>query len=477
MAQVTHRNSLTSKVLKALSLFTGIECLNMLCAVVRTKLIALWIGTAGVGIISLLNSNLELLRSILFLNLNQSAVQKIASAKGNDQSIAISATSFLGIALGVVAAIIVAACSPLLSIWVFGHDSYTWAFAILAVTMCTGAISSARTAILRSTNRLRQLARATLFASITSTAAAIPLIYFWRMQAIVPVLIIFAISQMVFLLLPSLHIPKCKFSTLQPHLKPILKLGLGITVAMSAPLLADQLIRIYIHTHAGIEAVGIFQAGYTIVNTYIGVIFTAISMEYYPRLSSVARSQLKARTVVAHEISVVLWILLPIVILFLSADSLVVSILFSEQFHQSLPYISMAIAGTALRAASWCMAYMILARGDSLAYIFTEISSAAVLFVASIVCFNQWSYAGLGIAYSIQFLAYTLLTAAVCRYRYRLHLPRRIWSLILLTTATVIAAIAAKAYIAWWTPLLLLPAILPATLHHLNPRRGAPHKP
>ena len=92
MAQVTHRNSLTSKVLKALSLFTGIECLNMLCAVVRTKLIALWIGTAGVGIISLLNSNLELLRSILFLNLNQSAVQKIASAKGNDQSIAISAT-------------------------------------------------------------------------------------------------------------------------------------------------------------------------------------------------------------------------------------------------------------------------------------------------------------------------------------------------------------------------------------------------
>ena len=124
-------------------------------------------------------------------------------------------------------------------------------------------------------------------------------------------------------------------------------------------------------------------------------------MEYYPRLTSVARSQLKARTVVAHEISVVLWILLPIVILFLSADSLVVSILFSEQFHQSLPYISMAIAGTALRAASWCMAYMILARGDSLAYIFTEISSAAVLFVASIVCFNQWSYAGLGIAYSI----------------------------------------------------------------------------
>ena len=84
MAQVGQHpaNSLTAKVLKALSIFAGIECLTMLCAVVRTKLIALWIGAAGVGVISLINSNLELLKSILLLNVNQSAVQKIAGAKG-----------------------------------------------------------------------------------------------------------------------------------------------------------------------------------------------------------------------------------------------------------------------------------------------------------------------------------------------------------------------------------------------------------
>lgn len=467
MAQVK-RNTLTAKVLKALSLFAGIECLTMLCAVVRTKLIALWIGAAGVGIISLLNSNLELLKSILLLNLNQSAVQNIAATKGEAQDSAISATARLGLLLGAVATALVAACSPLLSRWVFGDYCYAWAFAVLAVTMLAGAIAAARSAILRATDKLRQLARATLFSTLTSTALAIPMVYFWRMNAIVPLLVVFAASQMAFLLWPKINIKPLVNSELRPQMKAIIKLGAGITVAMAAPLLADQLLRLYISARSGFEAVGYFQAGYTIVNTYIGVIFTAISMEYYPRLSSVARSTFKSTTVVAHEITVALWILMPVVTAFIAADSLVISILYSSDFHAALPYISMAVAGTALRAASWCMAYMILARGDSRAYIFTEVSSAAVLYVASVICYQQWSYAGLGVAYSIQFLAYTLLTGGVCRYRYGLRLPSKVWWLILLTTAVVLTAIAAKAILGWWAPLLLLPAIVPAALRHLR---------
>lgn len=467
MAQVKH-NSLTAKVLKTLSLFAGIECLTMLCAVVRTKLIALWIGAAGVGIISLLNSNLELLKSILLLNVNQSAVQKIAGANSGDRATAISATARLGAVLGAVAMLLVAACSPLLSRWVFGDYSYAWAFAVLAITMLAGAIAATRSAILRGTDKLRQLARATLLSTLTSTALAIPMVYFWRMHAIVPVLVVFAISQMLFLLLPRIEIKRLRHSELRPQMKAIIKLGAGITVAMAAPLLADQLLRVYINARSGFEAVGYFQAGYTIVNTYIGVIFTAISMEYYPRLSSVARSTLKSTVVVGHEISLALWILMPVITVFVAADSLVVSILYRADFHAALPYISMAIAGTALRAASWCLAYMILARGDSRAYIFTEVTSAAVLYLASIICYEQWGYAGLGIAYSVQFFAYTLLTAGVCRYRYGLRLPRQVWWLIVLTTAVVIAAIAAKAYLGWWAPLLLLPAIVPAAISHLR---------
>lgn len=470
MAQVGQHpaNSLTAKVLKVLSIFAGIECLTMLCAVVRTKLIALWIGAAGVGVISLINSNLELLKSILLLNVNQSAVQKIAGAKGEEQAAAISATARLGILLGAVATVLVAACSPLLSLWVFGDYSYAWAFAVLAVTMFAGAIAATRSAILRGTDKLRQLARATLLSTLTSTALAIPMVYFWRMDAIVPVLAVFAVSQMAFLLLPKIEIKRLNSSELRPQIKAIIKLGAGITVAMAAPLLADQLLRVYINARSGFEAVGYFQAGYTIVNTYIGVIFTAISMEYYPRLSTVARSTFKSTVVVGHEISVALWVLMPVVTTFVSADSLVVSILYRSDFHAALPYISMAVAGTALRAASWCMAYMILARGDSRAYIFTEVCSAAVLYVASIICYERWSYAGLGIAYSVQFLAYTLLTGGVCRYRYGLRLPAKVWWLILLTTAVVITATTAKALLGWWAPLLLLPAIVPAALRHLR---------
>ncbi len=48
MAQtVKSTSSATSKVLKALGVFGSVQVVTILCSVIRTKLVALWIGPAG----------------------------------------------------------------------------------------------------------------------------------------------------------------------------------------------------------------------------------------------------------------------------------------------------------------------------------------------------------------------------------------------------------------------------------------------
>ena len=55
MASPTKSN-LTSGALKALGIFGGVQSVNIIFSIVRTKLIAIWIGATGVGLFGIYNN-------------------------------------------------------------------------------------------------------------------------------------------------------------------------------------------------------------------------------------------------------------------------------------------------------------------------------------------------------------------------------------------------------------------------------------
>jgi PST family polysaccharide transporter len=44
----------------------------------------------------------------------------------------------------------------------------------------------------------------------------------------------------------------------------------------------------------GLE-VGFYTAGFTLLNSYVGIIFTVMSTDYFPRLSSISDDNVKVR--------------------------------------------------------------------------------------------------------------------------------------------------------------------------------------
>lgn len=459
------KHSLTSRVLKALGIFGGIEVVTMACSVVRTKLVALWIGAAGVGVISLYNATMEMLRGMMQLNLRQSAVRQIAAASDEAKPVEIIATRSVGLIIGILTSIITAAIAPLLSRITFDSTEYTWGFVALAATMFATAVSAGRSAILQGLGNLRALARATMWASLVSTAAAIVLFYLFGAAAIVPVLVLFPFCTLFFLILQPCPKAACTIekSVISQAARNIMKLGGWLTVAAGVTLVADYVLRVYLNFAGSIDTVGVFQAGYTIVNTYIGVAFTAISMEFYPRLSSTINRPYTTRILVAHEISLVTWIILPAVMVFLSADRLIVNILYSDAFTAIIPYMNIAVTATTLRGFSWCMAYVILAKGDGRAYVVTETLSCVVMLGAAIPLWHLWGYVGLGVAYLVEFAAYTIITGVACRVRYGLTMPRSVMLTGLGAPLLAGLGLLLKTVAASWAPLLLLPFILPVT--------------
>ena len=72
--------SIYKKIVGATSLFGGVQVINMLCSLIRNKVIAIFLGAEGVGMISLFNSSIEMVSSLTNLGLRQSSVRDVATA-------------------------------------------------------------------------------------------------------------------------------------------------------------------------------------------------------------------------------------------------------------------------------------------------------------------------------------------------------------------------------------------------------------
>ena len=101
----TVRSATTAKVLKALSVFGGVQAVTIICSVFRAKFVALWIGPAGVGLITLYNSTIDLLSNTTQLNLRQSAVRDISTSR--DKALVVAVTRRIALLLGVVGMLLV----------------------------------------------------------------------------------------------------------------------------------------------------------------------------------------------------------------------------------------------------------------------------------------------------------------------------------------------------------------------------------
>lgn len=414
----------TRRVLKALSIFSGVQSLNIIVAVVRTKLVALWIGPAGVGVLGLYNWLVQLVTTATQLNIGQSAVRTISQTTSADGRMRVAAlVRHLGLALGVSGAIVTVVLSPWLSRLNFGDTSHTPAFIALASIFPLAGVAAAESALMQGFERLRNLAKASVAGAVAATAVAVPLYYFFRMRAIVPVLIVFALFNCIASLFCGVRGYSFRGLKLRETFRqgiPMLRLGIYLTAGSFGALASTYIFMVFLNRHYDEITVGLFNAGSTMLNTYVGIIFTAIAMEFYPRLARFSGSPRRASLVINHECKVVLWLLCPVIVVVMLFGGMIMKLLYSAGFEPALPFLVIGIAGMAFKAPSWCLAYYIITRGAGRTYMLVELASGVIMLVLYLWLFPAFGFAGLGVAYVLWYALYFAIVLAVCR---RMGLP------------------------------------------------------
>ena len=91
-------------------------------------------------------------------------------------------------------------------------------------------------------------------------------------------------------------------------------------------------------SHGGLQDVGIYQSGFGLIDKYVGLIFVAMSTDYYPRLAAVHTQNTKLSSIMNQQTVVSLLILCPVIAIFLPTAPLIVQLLLTKSFLPVIPF-------------------------------------------------------------------------------------------------------------------------------------------
>jgi len=476
MEKVTHHAGTSARIMKVMGLFSGVQGLNIICSVVRTKMVAIWIGSAGVGLFSIYNSAIDMVISLALLGIGVSAVRDISSHENLSRRLLVTAVvRRWGIILGIAGGLIMMTCSRQFSVNSFGDTAHWPAFAILGVCVLMNAIASTNNAVMQGFRAYRALAKASLWGSITGLLISAPMFYWLGIDSIIPALVAFSAAAMVSVLAsrPSIERPTERITAriMWTIGRGFIILGIYMTLSSFSTFGVNYLFVSWLSRATSVEEVGLFQAAFTLFNRYAGIIFTSISVEYYPRLANVAWSRTRTEVFVNHEATIVLWLLAAFISLFILFAAVIVKILYAPSFLEIVPLVTIGIIGTVFKGLSWCIAMTVIARGDGRVYLISELTSAALYLALNIVFYKAWGLTGLGVSYIVWYAAYCLIVWAIYRLRYGMRLSRNVITLTVAVTivSSLMAVIALISPYPWLNtiPTLAMVAVACRNLYSL----------
>ena len=155
----------------------------------------------------------------------------------------------------------------------------------------------------------------------------------------------------------------------------------------------------FIRFYGSIDDVGLYQAASSITTQYIGFVFSAMAVDYFPRLAAVSNDNMLVSRMANQQAEIVMLVSTPIIIGLLATAPLVIRILLSEEFMIVIPVLRWMGFALFFRAALFPLGYISFAKGDKKTFFWLEgIFGNIIMVFCSLVGYYFLGLLGLGIA-------------------------------------------------------------------------------
>jgi PST family polysaccharide transporter len=413
----------------------------------RTKVLAILLGPAGVGLTSLYTGFLSTAGTFASMGVGTVGTRQIAEAFSKDDSRAILVARkamFWGtMLLAATGALTVWSLRTVLAVYVLGSAAHSRAIGWLSLGVALTVAAASQGALIQGMRRIGDLARLTVFSSLLNTVLGIALLWRWGNAGLIGYVLIgplmtFVLGHVYVSRLPKAGSDTVTLEEVTGEWTTLLRLGLAFVGAGLVTSLIQLWIRVDVGRVLGTASLGQYQAAWTISMQYVSFVLTAMASDYYPRLTGVIHDQKAAGRLVNEQTEIAILLSTPVFIAMMAMAPWVMHLLYSASFAPAVEILRWQVLGDVLKVASWPLGFVILAAGDGRTFFWSE-SVTAVVTIALIAGFV--SFIGLritGIAYLATYAFYLPLVYWLARRRIGFHWSRSVLRLTAMAFATCV---------------------------------------
>lgn len=400
------------KLLPAVSLLSGISVITILFSVLTSKVIALMLGTYGVGLMGLYRSLGSTVTGTLSLGYSVVFMQEISVDRSSEkryQTIAASITSGLLQLLCLLLASLLFA-GPIAAFLFGSHptgDQLRDVRIVLFMAWVNIGLQNV-IAILRGNGSLRDFSKIQLVTSISTLALIVPLIKMGSAGLAINV----ASGSAVALCFGSYLLIK---SANLPPLSQILKDGMGYLKRTGTPSLLVTwqsvatiggllLLQTLLQKNYGMDYLGNFAAAYLIIDTATNVLMSSVRSYFLPKFGELRNDTDKAK-LLSEMVNLLLVLATVGIVLICALSPFLIKLLFSKKFDYAammLVMLSLSLLGAVF---SWSYNTILLHQGATSHFTLADtLWMAALLSSVAVSIHFQWHPMAAMLCYSFSSL-------------------------------------------------------------------------
>lgn len=365
--------------------------INLTLGLLRTKAAAFFIGIGGFGFLATFISIQTLLISITGMGIQTCGSRFIAiGLAADDPLLAMQSSKVvarLSLVSGWVGLCSLVLFSSLVNQWSFGNHLHILEISALGFAVFFSNLSNGKIAILQGYGRVGDIALINSVSALLGTCLAILMYVFLGGNGIVPSLIVMALTQWVasdiFIRRLRLEVVFMTWRDTFLEAKKIIPLGIVSMISGFLGSLVTYVTIALLIRSSGSEGVAIYSAAFALSAMFINFVLQAMSMDYFPHLSSMLHDKKGINALINQQTEIGLLIGVPGILATVILAKWAIAFFYSPAFSSAEILVYWFIVGCLARVISWPLGYVALAMGRAKLFLAIEVgfSTLHIIFV------------------------------------------------------------------------------------------------
>jgi PST family polysaccharide transporter len=411
-------------LLRATAILSGSSAVSIVLGVVSSKIMATILHPAGYGYYGLLQSFVTVASLLVGMGMATAIVRLgAAAAKENDRAALASLSGgawMLLLFIGTPMLIALVLFRFQISNWALGTPDHSDAILLMTLTLLFTVALNVQNGILNALHRVEALATYGIVNAFINAVTSIVAVILWQDRGIVPAIIASAIlgwAASRYFLFRAVGA-----SRLRPSFRDKLAAARGL-FAFGVPFTASamagtgvQLAMPMVVVHLlNAEGVGYYKAAVAISVGYLGFLVTAMSQDYYPRVSAVRDQPHALVSLINEQHRLIMLLAAPMILLTIALVPYIVPLVYSRRFMPAADILEWQLIGDLFKFSGWTLSFAILARCKPFIFFLAELISGIITLSTNWFAVRLFGLQGLGIGFIVTNVLYCACVWAILR--------------------------------------------------------------